>query len=199
MMIVTCMMLINISIIIIISMIIRIIVVIIIIMRAGSKILTDAVHFQGRAPETRQSGMRRSENMNNMIILIIIVIIIISIMCMICMYVYIYIYIHIRNKANDHFLLSEKGEVLLRGVGTLRYLFHPMPSALRQPGGFAIHAKKWFLGAGFLGAPPISLKSRTRREIKSRARARRDGVDEPWTMGRPSEGADARGDVYMGI
>ena len=25
-----------------------------------------------------------------------------------------------------------------------------------QPGGLTIHAKKWFLGAGFLGAPPIS-------------------------------------------
>ena len=28
-----------------------------------------------------------------------------------------------------------------------------------QPDGLTIHAKKWFLGAGFLGAPPISLRS----------------------------------------
>ena len=27
-----------------------------------------------------------------------------------------------------------------------------------QPDGLTIHAKKWFLGAGFLGAPAISLK-----------------------------------------
>ena len=28
----------------------------------------------------------------------------------------------------------------------------------RQRDGLTIHAKKWFLGAGFLGAPPISLR-----------------------------------------
>ena len=26
-----------------------------------------------------------------------------------------------------------------------------------QPDGFTIHAKKWLLGAGFLGAPPIRM------------------------------------------
>ena len=30
-----------------------------------------------------------------------------------------------------------------------------------QPDGSTIHTKKWFLGAGFLGAPPISLKQCT--------------------------------------
>ena len=53
-----------------------------------------------------------------------------------------------------------KGEVLLRGVGTLRYLFPPNASVQWQPDGLIIHANKWFLGAGFLGAPPISLMSR---------------------------------------
>ena len=61
-------------------------------------------------------------------------------------------------------LWSDKGEVLLRGVGTLRYfsilgetLLVKCPSVQWQPDGLRIHAKKWFLGAGFLGAPPMSL------------------------------------------
>ena len=33
----------------------------------------------------------------------------------------------------------------------------PDASVQWQPDGLTIHAKKWFLGAGFLGAPPISL------------------------------------------
>ena len=53
---------------------------------------------------------------------------------------------------------SEKREELLRGVGTLRYLFPPNAYVQRQPGGLTIHAQKWLLGAGFLGAPPISLR-----------------------------------------
>ena len=51
---------------------------------------------------------------------------------------------------------SEKGEVLLRGVGTLRYVFLPNASVQWQPDGLTIHTKKWLLGAGFIGAPPIS-------------------------------------------
>ena len=31
------------------------------------------------------------------------------------------------------------------------------PSVQWQPDGLTIHTNKWFLGAGFLGAPPISL------------------------------------------
>ena len=57
--------------------------------------------------------------------------------------------------------MSEKGEVILRGVGTLRYVFTPDASVQRQPGGLTIHTKRWFLGAGFIGAPPISLTMRT--------------------------------------
>ena len=37
-----------------------------------------------------------------------------------------------------------------------------------QPGGLTIHAKKWFLGAGFLGAPPISLRGVPDGPIASR-------------------------------
>ena len=53
--------------------------------------------------------------------------------------------------------MSEKGEVLLRGVGTLRSFCPPSASVQRQPDGSTIQPNKWFLGAGFLGAPPISL------------------------------------------
>ena len=52
---------------------------------------------------------------------------------------------------------SEKGDVLLRGVGTLRYLVSPNASVQWQPAGLTIHTKKWFLGAAILGAPPTSL------------------------------------------
>ena len=54
---------------------------------------------------------------------------------------------------------SEKGEGLLRGVGTLRDYFPPNTSVQWQPGDLTIHTKEWFLGAGFLGAPPISLRT----------------------------------------
>ena len=52
---------------------------------------------------------------------------------------------------------SEKEEVLLRGVGTLRHFFPPDASLQWQPDGLTIHTQRWFLGAGFLGAPPIYL------------------------------------------
>ena len=57
-------------------------------------------------------------------------------------------------------LSSEKGEVLLRGVGTLRYFPPPNASVQWQPDGSAIPSKKWSLGAGILGAPRIPLISR---------------------------------------
>ena len=53
--------------------------------------------------------------------------------------------------------LKGEGEVLLQGVGTLRYPFPPNASVQWQPGDLTVHAKKCFLGDGFLGAPPISL------------------------------------------
>ena len=46
--------------------------------------------------------------------------------------------------------MPEKWEVLLRGVGTLRHFFLMV---------LTIHTKKWFLGAGFLGEPPTSLRT----------------------------------------
>ena len=64
-----------------------------------------------------------------------------------CIYIYIYIlcvYIYIY--------------MLLRGVGTRRYFFPPNASVQWQPDGSTIRTKEWFLGAGFLGAPPISLE-----------------------------------------
>ena len=59
-----------------------------------------------------------------------------------------------------HFLLSENGEVLLRGVGTPQQsliLSDKCPSVQWQQDGLTIHTNKWFPGAGFLGAPPVSL------------------------------------------
>ena len=56
-------------------------------------------------------------------------------------------------------LFRKRGSAPKRGVGTLRYYFPPNASAQWQPDGLTIHTKKWFLGAGFLGAPPISLIS----------------------------------------
>ena len=60
---------------------------------------------------------------------------------------------------------SEKGEVLLRGVCTLRYSVPQSASVQWQPDGSTIRTNKWFLGAGFLGAPPISLNTAVHRAI----------------------------------
>ena len=63
-----------------------------------------------------------------------------------------------------YYYYSEKGEVLLRGSALydivwslVTTLLVKCPSVQWQPDGLTIHANKWFLGAGFLGAPPISL------------------------------------------
>ena len=74
----------------------------------------------------------------------------------ICIYIYIYIYTWAQSR---HGRRSEKGEVLLRGVGTQQLFVPPNASVQGQPDGLTIYTKEeWFLGAGFLGAPPISLK-----------------------------------------
>ena len=77
---------------------------------------------------------------------------------------------------------SEKGKVLPRGLGgTLRYSFPPNASVQWQPGDLAIHTEKWFLGAGFLGAPPISLRKgqaqmiAMREEVQTQTRASCNG------------------------
>jgi len=65
--------------------------------------------------------------------------------------------------------MSENGEVLLRGMVTLRHFSHAKPARLwktcvmcvlfdRWFSCFGHPSQKWFLGAGFLGAPPRSLK-----------------------------------------
>ena len=76
------------------------------------------------------------------------------------MYVYIYIYIYIYTPTGAYSAApsSENGEVLLRWVGTLRYVFPPNASVQWQPNGLTICTKKRFLGARFPGVPPISLK-----------------------------------------
>ena len=73
-------------------------------------------------------------------------------------------------------LNSEKGEVLLRGFGTLLYFSLPIASVQWQPDGLTIHTKKWFLGARSLGAPPISLMNSalagpSQREVWGHGRA----------------------------
>ena len=40
---------------------------------------------------------------------------------------------------------------------SVKALLAKCPSVQGQPDGLTIHTNKWFLGAGFLGAPPISL------------------------------------------
>ena len=42
-------------------------------------------------------------------------------------------------------------------TSSMKTLLAKCPSVQWQPDGFTINTKKWFLGAGFLGAPPISL------------------------------------------
>ena len=69
-------------------------------------------------------------------------------------YIYIYIYTFFRERGSAP-----------KGVGTLydicrssvKTLLVKCPSVQWQPDGLTIHTNKWFLGAGFLGAPPISL------------------------------------------
>ena len=56
---------------------------------------------------------------------------------------------------------SEKGEVLLGGVGALRRTSPPDAYVQWQPDGLAVHTKKWFLGAGFLGWYNIAISYTT--------------------------------------
>ena len=55
-----------------------------------------------------------------------------------------------------------------------------------QPGDLTIHTKKWFLGAGFLGAPPISLRSCTSRAASAeelQAAVAKSGLGLCWAYG----------------
>ena len=89
-----------------------------------------------------------------------------------CVYIYIYreretyiytcnMYIHTHVKHSIHMCLSISIFMNLftylptSGVGTLRHLFAPAASAQWQPDGLTIRTKRRFLGAGFLGAPPM--------------------------------------------
>ena len=62
-------------------------------------------------------------------------------------------------------LASEKGEVLLRGVGTLRCSFPPNAAVQWQPDGLTVHTKKWFLGAGFWEHLPFLLSHHDPRPL----------------------------------
>ena len=65
------------------------------------------------------------------------------------MYVCIYIYIYIRDRGSA----PKRG----RHSTISSTCCTPSASVHWQPGGLTIHTNKWFLGTGFLGAPPISL------------------------------------------
>ena len=51
--------------------------------------------------------------------------------------------------------LRERESAPKRGRHSTMISFPPKASVQWQPDGLTVHAKKWFLGAGFLGAPPI--------------------------------------------
>ena len=56
--------------------------------------------------------------------------------------------------------LRESGSAPKRGRHST-ICIPPNASVQWQPDGLTFHTKKWFLGASFLGAPPISLRTRT--------------------------------------
>ena len=81
--------------------------------------------------------------------------------CMyVCIYIYIYIYIYTtastRRWSTSAWGWPEK-ERKCPQVHDDNY-FPPDASVQWQPDGSTIHAKRWFLGAGCLAAPPISLR-----------------------------------------
>ena len=53
--------------------------------------------------------------------------------------------------------IGERGSAPKRGRHSTIFV-PPNASVQWQPDGLTIHTNKWFLGAGFLGAPPISLR-----------------------------------------
>ena len=70
-------------------------------------------------------------------------------------YIYIYIYIYGRQRKGKCF----QGGSALYDIfwSSVKSLLVKCPSVQWQPAGLTIRAKERFLGAGFLGAPPISL------------------------------------------
>ena len=55
-------------------------------------------------------------------------------------------------------------------------MFVKCPSVQLQPDGLTIHTDKWFLGAGFLGAPPISLNPPRSSPREGRSDVSRSGA-----------------------
>ena len=78
-------------------------------------------------------------------------------------------------------LSAEKWEVLLGGVGTLRYYFPPNASVQWQPGDLTIHTSKCFLGARFpRSTSPSLLSLRSSAEAVSRPGRARRGCARQW-------------------
>ena len=97
---------------------------------------------------------------------------------------------------------AENGEVLLRGFRTLRCLFSTERICAVASWWFDNPHQKWFLGGGFLGAPPISLKkamrctapsSTTRQSLFFSSDDLRDGlIRRPGVCHRPGRTSHAR-------
>ena len=68
--------------------------------------------------------------------------------------------------------LGERGSAPTRGRHSA-IVFPPSAPVQWQPDGLTIHTKKWFLGAGFLGAPAISLIPSQVRHARDEAEAAR--------------------------
>ena len=83
-------------------------------------------------------------------------------------YIYIYIYTHIYRTRWEHAAQMERSAprgnesvagLKADGFQVTEALLVKCPSVQWQLMDLTIHTKKWFLGAGFLGACPTSLKS----------------------------------------
>ena len=76
---------------------------------------------------------------------------------------------HLRRRPPAPARPQRKGKCSYEG-SALRCLFHPNAPVQWQADGLTIHTKKWFLGAGFLGAHPISLTTHCREPPGSASR-----------------------------
>ena len=70
--------------------------------------------------------------------------------CIICVYIYIYIYYA--------YIYIYTYVCIYMYIYIYIYIYIHIPSPQWQPDGLTIHTKRWLLGAGFLGAPPVSLR-----------------------------------------
>ena len=80
--------------------------------------------------------------------------------------------------AQERLQVSEKGEVLLRGVGTLQTFSPPNASVQWQPDGLTIHTKKWCSRSRIPRSTSRFSQGRGPRAPRA-ARGRRPGAAEP--------------------